>query len=343
MSDTYDPYAGVDLAALLEAALAGERGDASSQLNFVNDYVGGIFDPAMGITQSMMGDPAAFDWSQLFEYDEPVIPEQPVVFRRQFERAAQSADEIERDIARMVDAGMSSSAIKNFLRTDPGMRAQFEVEEDGKVKLDTDRVKIYDDIASGLESEYDTWRNEMETYEQARQKAEQTPRTLKETDLVAKFRKAGIPLPSERPEYVTDDFSAGASNRRQQNDDYWGQRSALHGEASRLRRADPMDPDDVIPHMGDKFKNLARWGRSEEPALNRVMRWGSHERGRQEIEGRQNEVSSMVKGMGPAPQMDFAQVIRDRQGDGKAAQYAAAGRTPTGDAIISRILGQHLF
>ena len=342
-----DPYAGIDLQQILAAILAEESGDASSQQNVVDDWSGGMFDPAMGLVQSMQGDPAAFDWSQLFQYETPEMPEAPTVYRRAYERASQSADPVEQQIAMMVDAGMSAPAIKNFLRTDEGTRAMFEVVDGDTTTLDTDRLKIYDGIADTLESEYDTFRNEMETYEKKAQEASSATPTLVETDLVDKFRKAGIPLPTDRPTYTADDFSAGASDRANRSQSYADQHAELSKQIREVSRGTHPEMQ-APPRAPGASTQGARSGGS------RVQQgiWGQRPPQRQP----QSPVSAgqaafaeralreqRKKMYKQAPKLDFAAMIADQQGRGQADQLTAAGRTPTGDAILARLLGQGGF
>lgn len=194
-------YEDVDLAAVLAQVLAGETGDVSSQINVAQDFMGNMFDPAAGIYQSLAGNPASFDWDQLFEYETPeppaVEPLPPLGLQQLY-----NGDENEQMIAEAIEAGVPVTQIKTMIRTKMGIDSQ---DPDAKIP---EAVKLYDSLIDEVRGDYSKYQNEYRDYERAMEGYDPTPK-LVETELVQKFRKAGIPLPSERPEYTASDFRPG--------------------------------------------------------------------------------------------------------------------------------------
>ena len=192
------------IAALFDAVMAAETGDSSSRINTAQDFAGSMFDPALGLLASVQGG-EGIDWSQLFEYEGPEPAPVMMATRSGLDAALESEDQYERMVGDLLEANASPERVKRELRTamgyDPGS------DEDG-VKLMGETLKLYDSYVDRLYQEKQDFDTAQSEYDRAMQNYDGSPK-LVETELVEKFRKAGIPLPTERPSYTASDFRPG--------------------------------------------------------------------------------------------------------------------------------------
>ena len=100
-------------------------------------------------------------------------------------------------------------------------------------------LKDYMNYAENVFKENTEYQAEAKRYEQELEKFQAAEPKLVETDMVKKFRKAGIPLPTERPEYVASDFNPGQTERELERDISGRQAGDARREQQRLRREKP--------------------------------------------------------------------------------------------------------